>query len=287
MHYKHGMLGSLKIQGDKGKGDLPKADASVKAKEYGFDISGLKAGANTVSFENTGQQFHHALFIPMAAGATLDDVKQFLASNGPPPEGQQPPVDFEKASGFEVLAPGNKVVQQSITLEKGSYVVLCFLSDKSGGPPHFIKGMLQHDHGVKPQDMHWFMGGLNTFVEPPLIALDLPKDIRLDFLSGAQTLERMFAAGELDALLSLYIPKLFLDGSRTIARLFPNYKEVEQDYYRRTRILPIMHTVALREDLHRQHPWAARSIYRAFGQARDLAVGGLYDTDARRAALAD
>src|SRR5437763_9160814 len=88
VHYKHGMLGSLKIQGDKGKGDLPKADASVKAKEYGFDISGLKAGANTVSFENTGQQFHHALFIPMAAGATLDDVKQFLASNGPPPEGQ-------------------------------------------------------------------------------------------------------------------------------------------------------------------------------------------------------
>jgi len=59
----------------------------------------------------------------------------------------------------------------------------------------FMRGMLQHDYGVKPQDMHWFMGGLNTFVEPPLIALDLPKDIRLDFLSGAQTLEGMFAAG--------------------------------------------------------------------------------------------
>jgi 4,5-dihydroxyphthalate decarboxylase len=87
----------------------------------------------------------------------------------------------------------------------------------------FMRGMLQHDYGVKPQDMHWFMGGLNTFVEPPLIALDLPKDIRLDFLSGAQTLEQMFAAGELDALLSLYIPKLFLDGSPAIARLFPNY----------------------------------------------------------------
>ena len=98
----------------------------------------------------------------------------------------------------------------------------------------FMRGMLQHDYGVRPQDMHWFMGGLNTFVEPPLIALDLPKDIKLDFLSGAQTLEQMFAAGELDALLSLYIPKLFLEGSPTIARLFPNYKEVEGDYYRRT-----------------------------------------------------
>jgi 4,5-dihydroxyphthalate decarboxylase len=88
----------------------------------------------------------------------------------------------------------------------------------------FMRGMLQHDYGVKPQDMHWFMGGLNTFVEPPLIALDLPKDIRLDFLSGAQTLERMFAAGELDALLSLYIPNLFLEGSPTIARLFRTTK---------------------------------------------------------------
>jgi 4,5-dihydroxyphthalate decarboxylase len=149
----------------------------------------------------------------------------------------------------------------------------------------FMRGMLQHDYGVKPQDMHWFMGGLNSFVEPPLIALNLPDDIRLDFLSGGQTLERMFAAGELDALLSLYIPKLFHERSATIARLFPNYKDVERDYYRRTRILPIMHTVVLREDVHRAHPWAARNIYRAFVQARDLALDGLYDTDALRIAL--
>lgn len=149
----------------------------------------------------------------------------------------------------------------------------------------FMRGMLQHDYGVKPQDMYWFMGGLNSFVEPPLIPLDLPKDIRLDFLSGAQTLERMFAAGELDALLSLYIPKLFLERCPNIARLFPNYKEAEQDYYRRTGIFPIMHTVVLREDVYRDHPWAARSLYKAFVQARDVAVDGLYDTDALRVAL--
>jgi hypothetical protein len=66
-----------------------------------------------------------------------------MLSNGPPPAGEQPPINFEKATGFEVLAPGNKLVQQSITLEKGSYAVLCFLNDKAGGPPHFTKGMLQ------------------------------------------------------------------------------------------------------------------------------------------------
>jgi len=153
----------------------------------------------------------------------------------------------------------------------------------------FMRGMLQHDYGVTAQDMHWFMGGLNSFVEPPLIPLNLPKEIRLDFLKDGQTLEQMFAAGELDALLSLYIPKLFLQESQkvspSIARLFPNYKAIEQDYYRRTRIFPIMHTVALREDVYREHPWAAKSIYNAFVQARDLAVEGLYDTDALRVAL--
>jgi 4,5-dihydroxyphthalate decarboxylase len=149
----------------------------------------------------------------------------------------------------------------------------------------FMRGMLQHDYGVRAQDMHWFMGGLNTFVEPPLIPLNLPKEIRLNFLSGDQTLEQMFAAGELDALLSLYIPRLFLEGRPSIARLFPDYKRIEQDYYRRTRIFPIMHTVVLREDVYRAHPWAARSIYKAFVQARDLAVNGLYDTDALRVAL--
>jgi 4,5-dihydroxyphthalate decarboxylase len=149
----------------------------------------------------------------------------------------------------------------------------------------FMRGMLQHDYGVKVSDMHWFMGGLNSFVERPLIPLNLPSDIRLEFLSDRQTLEQMLAAGELDALLSLYIPKLFLEGSPSIARLFPAYKAAEQDYYRRTGIFPIMHTVVLREDVHRAHPWAARSIYRAFVEARDLAVDGLYDTDALRVAL--
>jgi 4,5-dihydroxyphthalate decarboxylase len=149
----------------------------------------------------------------------------------------------------------------------------------------FMRGMLEHDYGVKAADMHWFMGGLRAFVEPPLIALDLPKTIRLDFLSKGQTLEGMFAAGDLDALLSIYMPQLFVDGSPSIARLFPNYKQVEQDYYRRTGIFPIMHTVVLRADVHRAHPWAARSIYQALVKARDLAVDGLYDSDALRVAL--
>ena len=95
----------------------------------------------------------------------------------------------------------------------------------------------------------------------------------------------MLEAGELDALCSLYLPSLFLNGSPHIDRLFPNYKQTEQDYFRRTRIFPIMHTVVLREDVHREHPWVARNMYKAFVEARDLAIDGLYDTDALRIAL--
>src|ERR1700716_2048915 len=84
----------------------------------------------------------------------------------------------------------------------------------------FMRGMLQHDYGVAPSDLHWFMGGLNSFTEPPLIPLNLPKNVRLDFLPAGKTLEGMFEAGELDALLSIYIPTLFHQGSPRIVRLF-------------------------------------------------------------------
>jgi 4,5-dihydroxyphthalate decarboxylase len=149
----------------------------------------------------------------------------------------------------------------------------------------FMRGMLQHDYGVLPEDMHWFMGGLKAPTQRPLIALNLPEKIKLDFLSEEHTLEGMFEAGELDALLSIYIPSLFLEGAPSISRLFPNFKEVEKDYYRRTGIFPIMHTIALRQQFHDKHPWVAANLYKAFCDARDIAVEGLYDTDALRLSL--
>ncbi len=149
----------------------------------------------------------------------------------------------------------------------------------------FMRGMMQHDHGVRPQDVHWFMGGLDTPPQRPLIPLNLPADIRLDYLTGEQTLEAMVMNGELDALFSVYIPSIFLKGSRSIARLWPNFKEIEADYYRRTGIFPVMHLVAVRKDVHRDHPFVAASLYRALCGARDIAVEGLYDSDALRLSL--
>ena len=144
----------------------------------------------------------------------------------------------------------------------------------------FIKGLVQHEYGVLPTEISWSMGGQDTPATAPLVPLDLPADIHLEFIPEDKTLEGMLAAGELDALFATYIPNLFLNGSPKIARLFPNFKEVEQHYYRRTGIFPIMHTVVVREDVHREHPWVASSLYNAFSEAKDLAIDRLYDTDA-------
>ena len=149
----------------------------------------------------------------------------------------------------------------------------------------FLNGMLQHEYGVTMEDIHWFIGGLAAPTQRPLIPLNLPPEIRVEFLPSGPTLEGMLESGDLDALLAIYVPSIFQKGSPRIARLFPNYYEIEQDYYRRTRIFPIMHMVVIREDVYRRDPWVARSIYRAFCEARDLAIDGLYDTDALRVSL--
>ena len=149
----------------------------------------------------------------------------------------------------------------------------------------FMKGMLAHDYGVRAEDIHWFIGGLDAPTQRPLLPLDLPPSIKIDFLPEGKTLEAMMAAGELDALFSLYIPDSFLRGAPHIVRLFADHKAVEQDYYRRTKIFPIMHTVVIREDVYREDPWVAQNLYQAFCAARDIAVQGLYDTDALHLSL--
>ena len=149
----------------------------------------------------------------------------------------------------------------------------------------FMNGMMQHEYGVGLEDIHWFIGGLDSPTPSPVLPSNLPDKIRVDLLPADQTLEGMLEAGQLDALFALYIPSIFQKGSDRIARLFPNYYQVEQDYYRRTRIFPIMHTVVVRDDVHREHPWVTESMYKAFCEARDLAVDGLYDTDALRLSL--
>ena len=149
----------------------------------------------------------------------------------------------------------------------------------------YMRGMLSDEYGIEAKDMHWYMGGLVKPTEPPLIPLNLPPDIKLEFLPDGETLEQMMVEGRLDALLSIYIPTLFENSWPDIQRLYPNFKDVEKEYYRRTGIFPVMHTIALKQEVVDANPWVPASLYEAFSKARDIAVDGLWDTDALRLAL--
>jgi 4,5-dihydroxyphthalate decarboxylase len=149
----------------------------------------------------------------------------------------------------------------------------------------FGKGMLEHEYGVSQRDMTWWLGGLHAPVAPPSPAQPAPPGVEMHYLSGTETLEALFKAGELDVLFSNHFPKLWDEQWPGIARLFPDYRKVEQGYFKKTGIFPIMHTVVIREALYREQPWIAKALYDAFCKARDIAVDGLYDTDALRLSL--
>jgi uncharacterized cupredoxin-like copper-binding protein len=134
-----GGVAKFTVKGGDSSAKLPSTSATIDAKEYSFSTSGLKAGKSTVTFNNKGKELHHAILLPMNKGATLDDVKKFATSNGQP--SGPPPVDFEKGDETTVIDGGSSQVTQ-VDLHKGKYAVLCFISDRKGGPPHVAKGML-------------------------------------------------------------------------------------------------------------------------------------------------
>jgi 4,5-dihydroxyphthalate decarboxylase len=144
----------------------------------------------------------------------------------------------------------------------------------------FVKGMLKQEYGVTAEDVNWFWGGQEAAGRVGVISYQLPERIHLKNIPDGKTLSAMLEAGELDALISPNMPSPFVSGSPKVKRLFPNYKQVEMDYFKRTRIFPIMHTVVLRKEIYEQHPWAAQSLFKAFSQAKALTQKEIYDTDA-------
>ena len=139
----------------------------------------------------------------------------------------------------------------------------------------WTRGLLQHEYGVAPEDMTWIVGR-------PIRAIRQPQEVRIEALGGAATLEELLERGEIDALMSVMIPKAL---GTTVKRLIPDFRAVELAYYRKTKIFPIMHTFVLRRRIYDANPWLAVNLYRAFLRARDLAQRHMYDTDALTVSL--
>jgi 4,5-dihydroxyphthalate decarboxylase len=137
----------------------------------------------------------------------------------------------------------------------------------------WIRGLLEDEYGVAPKDVVWFEGGEGARVGE--IDVTLPADVRRERVPPDRVLGDMVAAGELDAFVGARRPAAT---GRGVRRLFPDFRRVERAYWEKTGIFPIMHTVVLREELARAHPWLPASLYAAFVEARRQAYARLEQT---------
>jgi 4,5-dihydroxyphthalate decarboxylase len=144
----------------------------------------------------------------------------------------------------------------------------------------WMRGLLQHEYGVTPSEIHWRSGGQEQPGRHERTPLKPIEGVDLQPIGDGQTLVGMLRDGELDALLTARAPSSFLAGEPHIARLFPDTRAAERAYYKKTGLFPIMHLVGIRRALAEKHPWLASSIYKAFCEAKALAMIDLCDVNA-------
>jgi 4,5-dihydroxyphthalate decarboxylase len=161
----------------------------------------------------------------------------------------------------------------------------CELAGKKIGIPEYqitsalwIRGILQHEYGVPPEQVTWYAErwGDGRHSHGSAVGFEPPDDVSIVPIPDEESQVTLLQKGEIDAAFLIQeVPSSFcrssmsdLKGNGGIRRLFVNYKETEMDYYRRTGLFPIMHTVVVRRDVYEKAPWVAESLYEAFSAAK-------------------
>jgi 4,5-dihydroxyphthalate decarboxylase len=126
----------------------------------------------------------------------------------------------------------------------------------------WLRGMLRDEHGIAPADMRWRTGGQEQPGREERMPVDIP-GLDLQPIPRTRTLSEMLASGEIDVLLSARTPSVFLKRAPHVDRLFPDYRRVEQAYYRKTRYFPIMHLAAVRSSLAGSQGYCSASVFKA------------------------
>jgi 4,5-dihydroxyphthalate decarboxylase len=133
----------------------------------------------------------------------------------------------------------------------------------------WIRGHLSHQYGVDFSTVRWLEGAINHAGRhgepsaPPLL-----QSVRIEHDAQGRSLSELLAAHEIDVLVGTQHPHPHPD----IAPLFPDARAVEREFYLKTRIFPIMHTVVIRRDVYERNPGVADSLYRGFVDAKKLAL---------------
>ena len=146
----------------------------------------------------------------------------------------------------------------------------------------FIRGLLQHEYGVDMSKIHWVQGAMNTpNAHGSPTVLPLLKPISIEENRSGKSMSDLIEERVVDATLGTSLPES-IRHNPDIQRLFPDYEKLEKEYYRRTRIFPIMHLVAIRRVVYEKHPFIASSLYDAMCRSKEIALEKMFNLRALR-----
>jgi 4,5-dihydroxyphthalate decarboxylase len=140
----------------------------------------------------------------------------------------------------------------------------------------YMRGWMHNDMGVKLTDVQWYQAGANAPGRKEKVELNLPAGVTLTRVSD-KSLSEMLAAQEIDCAIIARPPTCFLERHADVVRLFPDFLDMEEAYYARTKVWPIMHIIAMRRSILAEHPWAARNLYNAFLESKRRSIERILD----------
>ena len=145
----------------------------------------------------------------------------------------------------------------------------------------YTRGWLTDHVGIPLQDVEWHQAGVNQPGRIEKVKLNLPEGVSLT-PEPERSLGDMLAKGDLDAAFSAHAPNVYLEHNPKVRRLFEDYQIAEEAYYKETKVFPIMHVIAIRQEILDANPWVAGNLFTAFQKARDRAVDRLMEITASR-----
>jgi 4,5-dihydroxyphthalate decarboxylase len=149
----------------------------------------------------------------------------------------------------------------------------------------YMRGWLADEHGIGLKDIHWYQAGANEAGRIEKVELNLPKGLKLTRVAE-KSLSELLAHGEIDCALIARPPDCFRQGHPDVVRLFPDYWEMEERYYERPKVWPIMHIIAIQKRVLDDNPWVARNLLNAFLESKRRSLERISDPAVSRYPLA-
>jgi 4,5-dihydroxyphthalate decarboxylase len=126
----------------------------------------------------------------------------------------------------------------------------------------WARGILREYHGVRPEECQWFTSA------PERAGYQPPAGVNITVVD--EPTEALLLRGEIDALIPPNIVPSFRAKDPRIRRVFKDPRATVNEYYRKTRIFPITHTLVVRQSLFDAHPWLVSSLLNAFTEAEKV-----------------